>query len=118
MCVLFFKQKTAYEVRISDWSSDVCSSDLPIEYTAWNTRNITTARIARPNTGCRVQRPSVSSITAVVRGMVTVAASSSRTCACRSAWPTRPEERRVGKECVSTCKSRWWRYHQKTKKHL
>src|SRR3546814_2783432 len=27
--VFFFKQKTAYEVRISDWSSDVCSSDLP-----------------------------------------------------------------------------------------
>src|SRR3546814_14810966 len=28
MCVLFFKQKTAYVMRISDWSSDVCSSDL------------------------------------------------------------------------------------------
>src|SRR3546814_333175 len=28
MCVFFFKQKTAYEMRISDWSSDVCSSDL------------------------------------------------------------------------------------------
>src|SRR3546814_10291197 len=27
--MFFFKQKTAYEVRISDWSSDVCSSDLP-----------------------------------------------------------------------------------------
>src|SRR3546814_5030227 len=27
----FFKQKTAYEMRISDWSSDVCSSDLPID---------------------------------------------------------------------------------------
>src|SRR3546814_6199583 len=27
-CVFFFKQKTAYELRISDWSSDVCSSDL------------------------------------------------------------------------------------------
>src|SRR3546814_15256567 len=27
MCFFFFKQKTAYEVRISDWSSDVCSSD-------------------------------------------------------------------------------------------
>src|SRR3546814_5672024 len=26
--ILFFKQKTAYEMRISDWSSDVCSSDL------------------------------------------------------------------------------------------
>src|SRR3546814_20586964 len=28
--VFFFKQKTAYEMRISDWSSDVCSSDLRI----------------------------------------------------------------------------------------
>src|SRR3546814_8037529 len=28
VCVFFFKQKTAYELRISDWSSDVCSSDL------------------------------------------------------------------------------------------
>src|SRR3546814_18259044 len=34
VCVLFvffFKQKTAYEMRISDWSSDVCSSDLRID---------------------------------------------------------------------------------------
>src|SRR3546814_11610660 len=29
MSFFFFKQKTAYEVRISDWSSDVCSSGLP-----------------------------------------------------------------------------------------
>src|SRR3546814_9555385 len=29
-CFFFFKQKTAYEMRISDWSSDVCSSDLAI----------------------------------------------------------------------------------------
>src|SRR3546814_7446098 len=29
-CFLFFKLKTAYELRISDWSSDVCSSDLTI----------------------------------------------------------------------------------------
>src|SRR3546814_2123312 len=29
MFFFFFKQKTAYEMRISDWSSDVCSSDLP-----------------------------------------------------------------------------------------
>src|SRR3546814_3842244 len=28
--IFFFKQKTAYEMRISDWSSDVCSSDLPL----------------------------------------------------------------------------------------
>src|SRR3546814_5829398 len=30
-CIFFFKQKTAYEMRISDWSSDVCSSDLLVE---------------------------------------------------------------------------------------
>src|SRR3546814_5026214 len=30
MIFFFFKQKTAYEMRISDWSSDVCSSDLPV----------------------------------------------------------------------------------------
>src|SRR3546814_10396004 len=29
LVIFFFKQKTAYEMRISDWSSDVCSSDLP-----------------------------------------------------------------------------------------
>src|SRR3546814_9152030 len=29
---LFFKQKTAYEMRISDWSSDVCSSDLGVDH--------------------------------------------------------------------------------------
>src|SRR3546814_9578354 len=35
VCVVlffFFKQKTAYEMRISDWSSDVCSSDLPTQH--------------------------------------------------------------------------------------
>src|SRR3546814_18696229 len=31
---VFFKQKTAYEMRISDWSSDVCSSDLGARWTA------------------------------------------------------------------------------------
>src|SRR3546814_7127050 len=30
LCFFFFKQKTAYEMRISDWSSDVCSSDLAL----------------------------------------------------------------------------------------
>src|SRR3546814_1122638 len=32
VCFFFVKQKTAYEIRISDWSSDVCSSDLPRRY--------------------------------------------------------------------------------------
>src|SRR3546814_1288007 len=42
VCFFFFKQKTAYEMRISDWSSDVCSSDLRRE----------TRRSARSG-GCR-----------------------------------------------------------------
>ncbi len=58
---------------------------LPAAYTAWNTRNITTARIASPNTGCSAQRSSASSSSAVARGIVTVAPRMSRTCACRSA---------------------------------
>src|SRR3546814_7024328 len=40
MCVFFFKQKTAYEMRISDWSSDVCSSDLATtQGNLWNAEN-------------------------------------------------------------------------------
>src|SRR3546814_7326526 len=37
MCFVFFffKQKTAYEMRISDWSSDVCSSDLRVDWVHW-----------------------------------------------------------------------------------
>src|SRR3546814_3772390 len=40
MLVFFFKQKTAYEMRISDWSSDVCSSDLARRF-----------RVAAPDSG-------------------------------------------------------------------
>src|SRR3546814_3365207 len=37
----FFKQKTAYEMRISDWSSDVCSSDLHLVQAARNGKDVT-----------------------------------------------------------------------------
>src|SRR3546814_8408129 len=77
----FFKQKTAYEMRISDWSSDVCSSDLGPELTADDT--------ARAH------------YTGVVWETGEVFATT---------WD-RSEERRVGKECVSTCRSRWSPYH-------
>src|SRR3546814_8735241 len=44
--IFFFKQKTAYEMRISDWSSDVCSSDLAVagEGTRWTARFLITLR--------------------------------------------------------------------------
>src|SRR3546814_8412161 len=36
----FYKQKTAYELRISDWSSDVCSSDLPRDMSVGEQRDV------------------------------------------------------------------------------
>src|SRR3546814_13860188 len=103
-CFFFFKQKTAYEMRISDWSSDVCSSDLgPLR-----ARRRTSRRIPSGSNASRTGRPAQS----------WPCRSTVRSCR-RFATPpaTRSEERRVGKECVSTCRSRWWPYHSKKKKH-
>src|SRR3546814_3160844 len=72
-CFFFFKQKTAYDMRISDWSSDVCSSDLG---------DADDHRQHR-------QRPAAGT---------------------HFVGDARSEERRVGKECVSTCRSRWSPY--------
>src|SRR3546814_4297259 len=93
----FFKQKTAYEMRISDWSSDVCSSDL---FEAWEGREIVPS-------GTKVGRLDVGQGDAPV-----VDAEAARPV--RMTVPKgfqRSEERRVGKECVSTCRSRWSPYH-------
>src|SRR3546814_3265806 len=82
--IFFFKQKTAYEMRISDWSSDVCSSDLGH---------------AGNHGGCRRDRPrrAPGARAAAAGGVL------------RRRAP-RSEERRVGKECVSTRRSRWSPY--------
>src|SRR3546814_2089268 len=80
----FFKQKTAYEMRISDWSSDVCSSDL---------------LCLRRRKFCRNGTLSGKEVT---NGNATFAGKTIN---------LRSEERRVGKECVSTCRSRWSPYH-------
>src|SRR3546814_5143507 len=87
--VFFFKQKTAYEMRISDWSSDVCSSDLfaPSRRAAsfyrrprqWDDLHLVMVGRQRHDR--------------------------------RADVGARSEERRVGKECVSTCRSRWSPYH-------
>src|SRR3546814_528495 len=58
----FFKQKTAYEMRISDWSSDVCSSDLigqiVLQARGW-TENLVSIRSARMGTTPTGSRPLV-----------------------------------------------------------
>src|SRR3546814_7798678 len=87
MCVFFFfKQKTAYEMRISDWSSDVCSSDLEAE-----DENLQADLLMQIRTGKKLRNIGVKDQMK------------------HKIW--RSEERREGKECVSTCRSRWSPYH-------
>src|SRR3546814_5698035 len=104
LCYVFFcfKQKTAYELRISDWSSDVCSSDLIFDDRAaeraaeleilgldLRRREFVRARVAKALVGIVDKGFAVEFVRARFRS----------------------EERRVGKECVSTCRSRWSPYH-------
>src|SRR3546814_1125756 len=99
LLVVFFKQKTSYVVLISDWNSDVCSSDLgslPI-------------RMVRP-TICIYSASDVLSRrmrTARVAGT----SSPSSIILTETIMSSRSEERRVGNECVSTCRSGWSPYH-------
>src|SRR3546814_4430852 len=98
----FFKQKTAYEMRISDWSSDVCSSDLEPETARDRARGA--PRLALP------EPVAVPSLTLDWRPGSCPSQSACRVQSCRSRL-NRSEESRVGKECVSTCRSRWSPFH-------
>src|SRR3546814_6380802 len=102
----FFKQKTAYEMRISDWSSDVCSSDLSRETRHARRRERRDVRRNRDHLkplrdaqrrddrvrqdGYRLAVPPAGGDNSLY-GIV----------------ESRSEERRVGKECVSTGRSGW-----------
>src|SRR3546814_10576451 len=100
VAVFVFKQKTAYEMRISDWSSDVCSSDLVC--------------IGRPGRGSIAIGFSCGKRRLRMLDWVVVAiVGRDGRLLCRSKGllgGRRSEERRVGKECVSTCRSRWSPY--------
>src|SRR3546814_17091169 len=102
--VFFFKQKTAYEVRISDWSSDVCSSDL------WLGR-LSPSRPALAIAPWRSSLPSANtgnfSHSLIDRSKLSRRGRGSS---------VRSDERRVGKECVSPCRSRWSPSQQKNTK--
>src|SRR3546814_5923865 len=107
----FFKQKTAYEMRISDWSSDVCSSDL-LRRPGLDRVDIIDAKrqhvlvVDRIDDGVGVQLVAE----CLARGpQARIAAGAGILGENRR----RSEERRVGKECVSTCRSRWSPYHSK-----
>src|SRR3546814_1585625 len=106
----FFKQKTAYEMRISDWSSDVCSSDLWIvavesRLRGYDAMLMPTVPIIAPRISDLESDESLyfAINAAVLRNPTFINFLDG--CALRS------EERRVGNECVSTCRSRWSPYH-------
>src|SRR3546814_9353811 len=131
MCyIFFFNQKTSYQLLISDCNSDFCSADLrsprgylctgrrdpatsgelillSVEETRLAARDdLATAVLADNRAAGRRIAVAESCTGGMVSAALTdIAGSSDVFSAGRS------EERRVGKECVSTCRSRWSPYH-------
>src|SRR3546814_11652437 len=102
LIVLCIKQKTAYEKRISDWSSDVCSSDL------LELRQLPDADLRRGGAAHADVRPA-GRVCGVLPGGG-AARAHRRADRAPGAGARRSEERRVGKESVCTCSSRWSPY--------
>src|SRR3546814_2585307 len=103
LVVFVFKQKTAYEMRISDWSSDVCSSDLGVlEQTEaifhLEDRLDRGVDLLDVDLALGDRFGEIFHIDRALHVHV-------------DPRVDRSEERRVGKECVSTCRSRWSPYH-------
>src|SRR3546814_10930016 len=97
-------------MRISDWSSDVCSSDLIVA----DQDRLAHAHRRELDFAGALERPifdeSLGQRAAHDDGAV-VAQHQDALVAEMREQPFRSEERRVGKECVSTCRSRWSPYH-------
>src|SRR3546814_6015134 len=103
--IVFFKQKTAYEMRISDWSSDVFSSDLVRDRFAL-AQDIDDLGDGEDAERDDRKRDAFAQIGIVGDHEPHLAGRRGR-----AERAERSEERRVGKECVSTCRSRWSPYH-------
>src|SRR3546814_19973597 len=100
-------------MRISDWSSDVCSSDLAAPYLLMG-GDMTASFERPPSEAAGVQRAHRGICSPVTTNpQATLFVLSGGTIVLRYSWHERSEERRVGKECVSTCRSRWSPYHSK-----
>src|SRR3546814_19158592 len=122
----FFKQKTAYEMRISDWSSDVCSSDLLLyedtqlkaaaaardeaQKRYWHAQTRRNAAMARAAELLRAERAAVTYDGHRFErlGLYIVRVSAADT---EPRIEPRSEERRVGTVGVSTCRSMWAQYY-------
>src|SRR3546814_16713318 len=116
-------------MRISDWSSDVCSSDLDVGLVCLLGLGLLSGRLgdgricdrqpAVPEGGtdhAQWQDADDQREEQQRREHLSSVGGDRRQAADQDLFH-RPEERRVGKECVSTCRSRWWTYHKKTNKN-
>src|SRR3546814_1525509 len=102
----FFKQKTAYEMRISDWSSDVCSSDLlalPLSLSPIMVAPASAQWVVYGPTNYAQNVLQAARALQQVNNQITSLQNEAQ----------RSEERRVGKECVGKGRSRWSPYHLK-----
>src|SRR3546814_9771863 len=106
----FFKQKTAFEVRISDWSSDVCSSDLPGD-AARRGRFARTALADDAERLALVEREVDAVDGAYFAGALEHGGRDIKLAEVLRIQHRRSEERSVGQECISTCRSRWSTYN-------
>src|SRR3546814_14176079 len=99
-------------MRISDWSSDVCSSDLTAYAIGRVDGRDALFRVALD--GSMKKELAYANPKYDVAGVITVGRRGHVVAATYSSDDEeahRSEERRVGKECVSTCRSRWSPYH-------
>src|SRR3546814_9003877 len=100
LLIFFFNQKTAYEMRISDWSSDVCSSDLIGSPNATDENFVLTRDQSIVDLAYEV-RWSIRDPELYIFQLADPDGT------LREVAESRSEERRVGNECVSKCRSRW-----------
>src|SRR3546814_6476001 len=119
MCCVFFKQKTAYELLISDWSSDVCSSDLMVaglmvaelmRLAGVSLRQSLTSLLLLclllPASQALAETTTINTLQVQQQSLLDLWFDLQA-----SGDVFRSEERRVGKECVSTGRSRGSPYH-------
>src|SRR3546814_18243516 len=104
-------------MRISDWSSDVCSSDLTIEEEMFIFENL--RDLDKKSLSSVLRSVDAAQLAIALKGadedMVDMCLATMSQRAAETIrdemGEMRSEERRVGKECVSTCRSRWSPYH-------
>src|SRR3546814_17742861 len=102
-------------MRISDWSSDGCSSDLVRHLVAADDEGVIIPHLFRPIDGKPARQGQSLERLAKFPGLARIGRKIAARRPLRQGGAERAakrsEERRVGKECVSTCRSRWSPYH-------